>query len=324
MCISDAAGPRVFVRDDLAKNRTPLLVAPEIAGVDYCRAHAEVADAWFAELMDAATDDLEGIALLALGGYGRGELWPFSDLDVILVHDKKRQGIQDIAERLWYPVWDRGLKLGHVVATVDQAIEGARAELDRATALLDLRLIAGDPAIHRQLERSTEKLWAKRSESYLEVLSSSVERRHDLYGDVSFTIEPELKNGRGGLRDLHAMRWADRAAPGFATAELDELAPQAELLLSARLELHRSTGRANYTLTLDDQDAVADALGKADGQALMLDLASAGRRTAWHSDEVWVRWRRARNAKSTKAAPEPLTSQFELRNGQIRAHSEVA
>ncbi len=301
----------------MAKNRTPLLVAPHLAGVDYCRAHAETADAWFAELMDAATDDLDGIALLALGGYGRGELWPFSDLDVILVHDKKRRGIPDIAERLWYPVWDRGLKLGHVVATVDQTIEGARAELDRATALLDLRLIAGDPALHRQLERSTEQLWAKRSESYLELLSSSVERRHEQYGDVSFTIEPELKNGRGGLRDLHAMRWADRAAPGFAAAELEELAPQADLLLSARLELHRSTGRATDTLTLDDQDAVADALGMADGQALMLDLASAGRRTAWHSDEVWVRWRRARNTRRTKATPERLTSQFELRDGQI-------
>ncbi len=170
---------------------------------------------------------------------------------------------------------------------------------------------------------STEQLWAKRSASYLELLSASVERRHEQYGDVSFTIEPELKNGRGGLRDLHAMRWADRAAPGFATSELEELAPQAELLLSARVELHRSTGRATDTLTLDDQDAVADALGMADGQALMLDLASAGRRTAWHSDEVWVRWRRARTSRKTKAAPERLTSQFELRNGQIELRDTI-
>lgn len=307
----------------MAKNRTPLLEAPDLAGTEYCRAHAAAADAWFADVMATATDDAEGLALVALGGYGRGELWPFSDLDVLLLHHKKRKDIQEVAERLWYPVWDRGLKLGHVVGTVDQTIEGAKAELDRATALLDLRLIAGDGDLLARLEQSTQKLWAKKSGDFLESLANSVEDRHDRYGDVSFTIEPELKNGRGGLRDLHAMQWAERAHPGFASAELAELAPQAELLVAARVELHRTTKRATDTLTLDDQDAVAQALGVDDGQALMLDLASAGRRTAWHSDEVWVRWNRRRNLRWPGPPLRLLTPQFELRDDQIELRDEI-
>jgi [protein-PII] uridylyltransferase len=307
----------------MARTQTPLFDAPGLSGSAYCGAHAEAADAWFVELMGAATDDPEGIALLALGGYGRGELWPFSDLDVILIHDKKRKDIQEVAERLWYPVWDRGLKLGHVVGTVDQTIEGAKTELDRATALLDLRLISGDPDLHRRLEQATEKMWSKKSEDFLDQLATSVEERHERYGDVSFTIEPELKNGRGGLRDLHAMRWADRADPGFASAELEELAPQAELLVAARVELHRTTGRAMDTLTLDDQDAVAEAMGIETGQALMLELASAGRRTAWHSDEVWVRWNRRRNYRWPGLPLRLLTSQFELRDDQIELRDEI-
>lgn len=304
----------------MAKSRKLLLDAPELTGAAYCRAHADAADSWFAELMAAATDDLEGIALLALGGYGRGELWPFSDLDVLLVHHKKRKDIQEIAEKLWYPVWDRGLKLGHIVGTVDQTLDGANGELDRATALLDLRLIAGDTKLHEKLEAGTAKLWSKKSSEFLDLLSTSVEERHNRYGDVSFTIEPELKNGRGGLRDLHAMRWADRAEPGFAADELAELQPQSDLLLSARVELHRTAGRATDTLSLDDQDAVAEAMGIENGQALMLQLASAGRRTAWHSDEVWVR-RRRRSSKAPSL--QLLTEQFELRDDQIELRGEI-
>jgi len=305
----------------MAKTRKLLLDAPELTGAAYCRAHADAADAWFAELMSAATNDLDGIALLALGGYGRGELWPYSDLDVLLVHHKKRKDIQEIAEKLWYPVWDRGLKLGHIVGTVDQTLDGANGELDRATALLDLRLIAGDAKLHEKLEAGTGKLWTKKSSDFLDLLATSVEERHDRYGDVSFTIEPELKNGRGGLRDLHAMRWADRAEPGFAAAELAELSPQSDLLLTARVELHRTAGRATDTLSLDDQDAVAEAMGIENGQALMLELASAGRRTAWHSDEVWVRRHRRRTSKAT--SPQLLTEQFELRDDQVELRGEV-
>ena len=275
--------------------KTPLLIDPSLQGQAYVEAHSDRATEWFAELFNGAVSDAEGVALIATGGFGRGELWPFSDLDVMLVHDKKRGDIPELAERLWYPVWDRGLKLGHGVFTVAEVIKLAETELDQATSLLAARLISGDAAIAEQLDAATDKLWSKRSSQLLAALSERVEARHRSVGDVAFKIEPDLKEGRGGLRDLHALTWAERAQPGFATDVLDELQPQYDMLVEARVALHRTRGRAGDTLTLDDQDEVAEELGAAGGQDLMLRLALAARRIAWHSDEAWDRWERSRS-----------------------------
>ncbi len=301
--------------------KATLLDDPMLSGRTYCNAHAAAADVFFKDLMDQATDDHEGVALVAVGGYGRRVLWPYSDLDVMLIHTKKRV-VSTLAEALWYPVWDRGLKLGHTVATVDQVMDGA-GDLDRATALLDARLIVGDPSLVEKLQQQTAKLWDKKSDELLMTMARSVESRHHAVGDVAFRIEPELKNGRGGLRDLHALRWAERAEPGFASDFIEELSPQSEALLSARVELHRTTGRPGDTLTLDDQDAVAEALGDENGQALMLRLALAARRVAWHSDEAWDRWQRARSRPRRGRPVVPLSEQFELRDEQVELRSEV-
>lgn len=274
--------------------KTPLLVAPELQGRAYVEAHAATATEWFAELFDGAVTNPEGVALLAVGGLGRGELWPFSDLDVILVHDKKRDDIPELAERLWYPVWDRGLKLGYGVFTVSSVTKLAETELDQATSLLTAKLIAGDSAIAEQLDEATNKLWSKRSSQLLQMTAERVSSRHRNVGDVAFKIEPDLKEGRGGLRDLHALAWAERAQPGFASNVLEELEAQADMLVQARVALHRVRGRAGDILTLDDQDDVAEELGAAGGQDLMLRLALAARRIAWHSDEAWDRWERDR------------------------------
>jgi [protein-PII] uridylyltransferase len=241
---------------------------------------------------------------------------------VVLVHHKRRD-VTELAEQLWYPVWDRGLKLGHMVATVDQAIESAMLDLDRATSLLDLRLIDGDPVLHDELRIATTKLWSKKSGEFLAALAASVDERHRRFGDVAFTLAPDLKNGRGGLRDLHAMRWAERAEPGFASDVIDDLDEESELLIDARVELHRWSDRANETLTLDDQDAVAAALGHGDGQALMLQIALAARRVAWHSDEVWDRWQRNKTRPRRGRPRVLLSEQFELRDDLIELRDEV-
>ena len=277
----------------MSTSRTPLLVAPHLRGRDYAEAHACETDRWFQELASDALDDLSGIALLAVGGYGRGQLSPFSDIDVVLVHDESVDGAH-VAEALWYPVWDRGLKMGYVVVTPAQAEILLAGEFEWATAFLDTRLIAGERRLLDEIDSLTAAAWRDRRDQLLDHLSQTVTTRHELRGDVAFQIEPHLKEGRGGLRDLHAMGWADRALPGFADDFLDELADAADLLLEARVELHRLTGRPGDVLTLDDQDGVAAALGIADSQELMLQLALAARRIAWYSDEAWSRWERAK------------------------------
>ncbi len=282
----------------MTSSRSPLLVAPELRGVDYARAHAETTDQWFRDLAATALDDLTDIALLAVGGYGRGELCPHSDIDVVLVHGTQVDG-GEVAEALWYPVWDRGLKMGYVVVTPDQARQLLAEEFEWATAFLDTRLVAGDDRLRAAIDEMTVELWSDRRDELMLHLADTVRGRHDQRGDAAFQVEPHLKEGRGGLRDVHAMGWAERVLPGFADDFLNDLQSDVNTLLEARVELHRLSGRPTDVLTFDDQDGVAAALGDPSGHELMLRLALSARRIAWCSDEVWNRWDRGRAASAS-------------------------
>ncbi|MFT7598889.1 MAG: [protein-PII] uridylyltransferase [Acidimicrobiales bacterium] len=306
----------------MTAKKQPLLVAPHLDGREYTKAHANAADEWFGELFRTAVPDAENVALLAVGGYGRGVLWPYSDLDVVLVHHK-RKDIGELAERLWYPVWDRGLKLGYTVVTVDEAFDLAESELETATSYLDSRLVAGDAGLHRRFRDRSEKLWHKKSEQFLLRLSKSIDERHRTAGDVAFTIEPDLKMGRGGLRDLQGMRWAERAQRGFATDLLDDLQDDSTLLLSVRLELHRLAGRAGDVLSLDDQPDVAAVLGYDDDAVLMKELAEAGRRVGWHSDEAWDRWHRDHSRPRRGRPVVMLDEHLQVREEHIELNPDV-
>jgi [protein-PII] uridylyltransferase len=313
----------------VSASRTPLLVAPELRGREYTEAHAAETDRWFQELAASALDGLDGMALLAVGGYGRGELSPYSDIDVVLVHDESVDGAE-VAEALWYPVWDRGLKMGYVVVTPEQAETLLAEEFEWATAFLDTRLITGERRLMDRIDELTAAAWKNRREELLERLANSVANRHDARGDAAFQIEPHLKEGRGGLRDVHALGWATRAQPGFADDFLHEVAGDVDILLEARVELHRLTGRPGDVLTLDDQDGVAEALGDADGQALLRRLALAARRVAWYSDEAWSRWERSKRVNGNHSIDEPVqstvvanTSQFVAGSGLIALADDV-
>ncbi len=286
----------------MSKSR-PLLDAPELTGGEYARAHCQATDDWFHNLASEKIEDPDQMALLAVGGYGRGELSPYSDIDLVLVHTDKADGA-DLAEALWYPAWDRGLNLGYVVVTVKQAKKLLADEFEWATAFLDTRLIFGNPKLHTKIDELTTKQWSKRSDKLMQQLSASVDERHKQRGDAASQIEPNIKEGRGGLRDVHALGWASRAVPGFAAEFLDELEDDVELLTQARVELHRQSGRANDTLTLDDQDTVAAGLGFDDSGQLMLRLARSARRIAWYSDEAWSRWAGDRPMVGVKDLPD--------------------
>jgi [protein-PII] uridylyltransferase len=248
-------------------------------------------DDWLRGLFDAALDGEtpKGIALVAVGGYGRGELSPGSDLDVLLVHDGKR-AVGGVAERLWYPVWDEGVKLGHAVRTHREALSLAADDLDTATSLLDARPLAGDTELARKLSDGAVAAWEKRGRRWLARLADSVEARHRQAGEVAFHLEPDLKSGRGGLRDVHALRWAARTRQVLLDEDLATLDGPYARLLAARVALHLQTGRSSDVLTLQEQDGVAAALGT-DADALMAELAAAGRTIAWRSDETWYRVR---------------------------------
>ena len=272
----------------LARDRFFASARPSPSLVETWTAHV---DEWLRGLFATALDGAapKGIALVAVGGYGRGELCPGSDLDVLLVHDGKRS-VGDVAERLWYPVWDEGVKLGHAVRTTREALNLAADDLDTATSLLDARLLAGDAGLAQKLSDGAVAAWEKRGRRWLARLADSVEVRHRQAGEVAFHLEPDLKAGRGGLRDVHALRWAARTRQVLLDEDLATLDGPYATLLAARVALHLQTGRSGDVLALQEQDGVATALGT-DADALMAGVAAAGRSIAWRSDENWYRVR---------------------------------
>src|ERR1700730_16344102 len=175
--------------------RGPLLANDTLRGAAWCRAHSALVDSWLAGLLDEATDGATGgLALVAVGGYGRAELCPHSDIDVMLVHQRHPE-VAAVADRVWYPIWDKGLHLGHSVCTVREALELASDDLDTATALLSARQVAGDETLTAQLAMGARSQWEKRSRPWLADLAAEVGRRHSKAGEVAFHLEPDLKEG---------------------------------------------------------------------------------------------------------------------------------
>ncbi len=233
--------------------RGPLLAEHTLSGRIWCRAHSDLIDGWLSELFrHAAGTELPGLSLVAIGGYGRAELCPRSDIDVMLVHDR-RVDVGGIAERLWYPVWEQELHLGHSVSTVRDALALGAADLDTATALLSARLVAGDPAPVAALADGALDRWRRRPRLVLSQLDERVEQRHEKAGEIAFRSEPDLKEGRGGLRDVHTLRWAEAAHPILLEEDEVVLDEAYATLLDARVALQRLTSRPTNVLAMEHQ-----------------------------------------------------------------------
>ena len=261
--------------------RQQLLDRSDLHGDDFCAAYAAAADRWLADLFDAATGgDPHGLALVAVGGYGRGELCPFSDLDVVLVH-RGRPDVAQVADAIWYPVWDEGIRLDHSVRAPAEVLAVARDDLRAQLGLLDGRLVAGDAAAVGTLLDDARALRRSQAARWLPVLADQVDERREAHGDVAFLLEPDLKQSHGGLRDIVVISLAAQAVPALAhRVDLAALQDPRAALTAARVELHRSTGRATDRLLLQEQDQVAAAADYADADALMAALAEASRTIA--------------------------------------------
>ncbi|MDE0214946.1 MAG: [protein-PII] uridylyltransferase [bacterium] len=266
--------------------RGELLADRAMAGAVLCRALARRTDEWLHGIFSTEVGDAAGIALVAVGGYGRAELCPHSDIDLLLLH-RERPDIGDIAPRLWYPIWDEGLKLGHSVRTPRETRDLAKTDLDTSTALLDVRHIAGDAELAADLAADNANQWRRNARRWLPMLAERVAERHRRSGEVAYKLAPDLKEGRGGLRDVHALRWVEAAVFELDDAEGRKLWSDYEVILAARVELHRTTDRPGDVLLLQEQDGVAAALGYADADELMAVIAASARSIAWRSDEVW-------------------------------------
>jgi [protein-PII] uridylyltransferase len=269
-------------------------------------------DRWLAELLGAES----GVALVAVGGYGRRELLPRSDLDVVLLHDG-RDGIASIADRIWYPVWDSGAELDHAVRTVPQARRVARGDLKVALGLLSARHVAGNPDLTERLREGALEDWRAAAPDRLAELRAAHDERTRISGELAFLLEPDLKEARGGLRDVHAIQAV--AAAWVAPAPGPKVRAAYEQILDARHALHEVTGRRLDRLVLEEQDEVARALGLLDGDVLLRMLAGAARTVAYAVDHTFRQTDRLRGRRLRRrpADRRPLADGVVEQDGEV-------
>jgi [protein-PII] uridylyltransferase len=242
------------------------------SGVGAAAALTAFADAVLSSLFDAEHSGLPPLSLVATGGYGRCELAPFSDLDVLVLYRgaEDRAAAEALATRFFQALWDLGLEVGHAVRSLEEAARTLTRDIVTATSLLEARRIAGDEALFCELEAIAADFFSKWGESYLRAKIEEAEERWARRGGVAALAEPHVKESRGALRDIELFRLFERA--GFVSPLLDEearldLEDARERLLKTRFLMHAIEGRKQDRLFFDLAPRVALAFGFRDTPA---------------------------------------------------------
>ncbi|SHF60331.1 UTP--GlnB (protein PII) uridylyltransferase, GlnD [Jatrophihabitans endophyticus] len=273
-----------------------MLRRPGLVGARLRHELSDTVDGWLRPLLA----DRPGLALVAVGGLGRREPAPYSDLDLVLLHDGGVAGLGDVADAVWYPVWDSGVSLDHSVRTPDQAVAVARTDLKALLGLLDIRHIAGDAGLTGQVRSAVLDVWRATAVKRMPELREISRERWAIAGEAAYLLEPNLKESRGGLRDAQALHALAAAQLVDYPVWVREAYP---VLLDVRGELHRLTGRAEDVLRQQEHDGVATALGLTDtdtGVAVeqardqLLRRVNEAARSIAHA--VDVAWRRVGSA----------------------------
>ncbi|MBW2234077.1 MAG: [protein-PII] uridylyltransferase, partial [Deltaproteobacteria bacterium] len=292
-CPPDTAGVALAIRDHLERMRAGLakLHAGDATGSEVNRVHADAMDQLLVTLARRSRARSEQpvpgrIAVAAVGGYGRRELSIHSDVDLLILHDVgTEEWVAVEVERLQRWLWDAGLKLGLATRTVDETLALAAEDQTVCTAVLDARLIAGDPALVGELEERLLEALRAEPEAFARRQIQGLEERQARFGESLYLLQPNLKEGAGGLRDYHAAWWASRVVhPGVKTlsdlegaqrmtrAELESYVAALDFLWTLRNQLHLTTGRTTDQLTFDLQERVAVDLAYADPDAVELPV----------------------------------------------------
>ncbi|MGE5208699.1 MAG: nucleotidyltransferase domain-containing protein, partial [Alphaproteobacteria bacterium] len=255
------------------------------SGREICARRAELIDVLLRYVFGAASSAAgrgngksdTALALIALGGYGRGELNPFSDVDVMLLH---RQGtevsprLEEMVNQILYLLWDSGFKVGHSTRSIKEAIGQANSDMRTKTAMLEARFLAGDAELARAFRRQfRSKCVVGHERDYVEMRMQDQVARHARFGDSVYLQEPNLKSGCGGLRDYQNLLWITYFREGSLStnqlvgkdwlSESDQrrIERAYDFLLRLRTDLHYATGRATDILHLNLQEQIATRLG---------------------------------------------------------------
>ena len=277
------------LRDALAKGRAEIRRRFEEKGTGAAaiREQCFLIDQLIGALFDTVTQQLyplanptsgERLALVAVGGYGRGELAPYSDIDLLfLLPYKQTPYTEQVVEQLLYLLWDLGLKVGHATRRVDDCLRHAKSDLTIRTSLLEMRRLCGDEALFAELKRRFEgEIVRVSAAQFVEAKLVERDERHRRSGDSRYKLEPNVKEGKGGLRDLHTLYWlakyiyriddvAKLVDLGVLSAEeRRRFARAQDFLWTVRCHLHYLSGRAEEWLTFDLQTEIGQRMGYTD------------------------------------------------------------
>src|SRR5436853_2780921 len=258
-------------------------------GREICSRRAELVDVLLQYVFGAAEASARGngaakvpLALVALGGYGRGELNPFSDIDVMLLHHQEKKGIsphlEEMVQQVLYLLWDSGFKVGHSTRSIKEAVAKANQDMRTKTAMLESRFLAGDADLAREFRRQFRSKCVNGCErEYVELRIRDQVARHKKFGDSVYLQEPNLKSGCGGLRDYHNLLWMTYFKEGSLStnqlvgkdwlSESDQrrIENAYDFLLRLRTDLHYATGRATDILHISLQEQIAKRLDYSSG-----------------------------------------------------------
>jgi len=326
-------------------------------GREICALRVELIDVVLRHIFSAAAKfaqehkgaSLTPLTVVALGGYGRGELNPFSDVDVMFLHDKKEADISPYAgqviEQILYLLWDIGFKVGHSTRSISEAVSLANKDMLTKTAMLESRQLAGDPHLTRLFRKQfRENCVRGREREYVELRMQDQAARHAKFGDSVYVQEPNVKSGCGGLRDYQNLLWMTFFKEGALTtthlvgrdwlSEADRKRIEAayEFILRLRTDLHYLTGRATDTLHFNVQDQLAQRLGYPQkrgtlrNEALMKDYYEHTRNIFRVTERITEQFASGQSSTSTRSlfgflprlkTREERVDYFRIRNRQL-------
>ncbi len=227
-------------------------------------------------------------ALAAVGGYGRGELSPGSDLDLLILHTGLTpEDLKDFVNAFLYPLWSTNKKIDYSLRTKSETLSAAEDDIKVALGLLDLRHVAGNSDLTEEVATASLEQWRKEYKKNLPKLRASLDERHDRAGELAYLLEPDLKEARGGLRDINSLRAL--AKLDLIDVALDRVAAAESVLMNVRDALHESSKRDRDQLLFTEQDKVATLLKYADADVLMLDVAKSARAVDYTASRTWDR-----------------------------------
>jgi len=325
-------------------------------GREVCTRRAELVDILLQYVFCAAAAAAGGngtakvpIALVALGGYGRGELNPFSDIDVMLLHrqrDEISPNLEEMVNQVLYLLWDSGFKVGHATRSIKEAIAQANRDMRTKTAMLESRFLAGDRELAQEFrDQFRSKCVDGREREYVEMRMQDQLARHKKFGDSVYLQEPNLKNGCGGLRDYQNLLWINYFKEGSLSmnqlvgkdwlSESDQrrIERAYDFLLRLRTDLHYATGRATDILHINLQEQIAKRLhyfprnGQLRSETLMRDYYGHARNILRVTERITEQFVRGYVTSKTRALfsflpligsdKTPIGDSFFVRNKQL-------